>query len=286
MRFRHLARLAQQRHTTLGTSRPAEKTTIDDIFIETAVAGLAAAAACAVAVAVLGRLERRIPTIVAPVVAVVVCWPLAETPPARFLDSATWRYPRAVTTSLVIAVGIFGLAALGTRADQQRRRWLTMGVAAVALTAFLSIPETGILRLAPGPLTVVAAATLVLHRVPPFGPTAAMAVVAVVAGLAIVGGTSRPTSVLGVSCALALAATAAVMPAARAGRRFATSGPAGAVIAAVAVGRIASTTSSSAAAALLTTCSLAAAAVVVAGNHRRAGPRRVRSEQLEGPQRQ
>jgi len=258
---------------------------IDDPLTGPAVAGLATAGVCALALAVGSRLGHRWPTIVAPIVAVALCWPLAETPPTRFLNGDTWSYSAGVTAALALSMAAFGLAARQAR-DGDRRRWLTVATAAVAAGAFLCIPETGILRLAPAPLAVTAAAVLAVRRIRPFGPVAAVAAVAAVAWLALVGGTSRPTSLLGLSSGLALAAAATITPATAMGRRFGAAAPAGVTIASVAVARIAGTTPSSTVATLLTAAALAAVGAIGTAARPGIAPQREGSEQLEGPQRE
>lgn len=257
---------------------------IDDPFTGPAVAGLATAGVCALTLAVGSRLGRRWPTMAAPIVAVALCWPLAEAPPARFLNGDTWSYSTGVTAAVALGMTAFALAAREARNDD-RRRWLAAAAAAVAVGAFLCIPETGLLRLAPAPLTVAAAA-VATRRIRPIGPAAAVAAAAAVVWLALVGGTSRPTSLFGLSAGLALAAAATIVPATPIGGRFGAAAPLGVAIAAAGVARIAGTTQSSALAALLTTASLGAVGVAQAAARPGTAPLRMDSEQLEGPQRQ
>lgn len=267
-----------------GAEIPGGDIMIDDPLTGPAVAGLATAGICALALAVGSRLGRHWPTIAAPVVAVALCWPLAETPPTRFPIGDAWSYHTGVTAALTISLAAFGLAALEAR-DDVRRRWLAAAVAAVAAGAFLCIPETGVLSLTPGPLIVTAAAVLLVPRIRPIGPAAAVATVVAVTWLALAGGTSRPASVLGLSSGLALAAAAAIAPGTVLGRRFGTVVPLGVVMAAVVVARVAGTTPSSTAAALLAAASLAAVGAARAAARRAGALRPAGSEQLEGPQR-
>ena len=212
--------------------------------------------------ALCARLGGRLPTLAAPVLAVAVCWPLAELPPRRFLTGDDWHYPAAPVVTLLASLAAFAIAARSTRADLAHRTWANVSLAALTMGAFLCVPETGVLRLTPGPLVSAAAAVAATRRIQPLGPATVTAVAAVVTYLALIGAPSRPGCLFGVSCGIALAATATVAPATAVGRRFGPLVPSIAVGAALIGARLVGTMSSTSLAGAFAAASLLLAGTV------------------------
>lgn len=251
---------------------------IDDPLIATAIAGVISALACAALLAASTRLTPRLPTIAALAAAAAATAPLAEMPPSRFLRGEEWAYPAATVVALAAGLALFTVSAFQARLDNERSRWATVGLAALAMGAFVCIPETGLLRLAPGPLCVVALAA-VLGWAKPFDPLSTALLAALISWLGITGGTGRPTSLLGVACALALGSIAPSLPAPRLTRRRSATGPASAAGATVLGARVVGTIPSSAATLFITSVALLLAAAALLDG-------RASSEQLQGSERQ
>ena len=83
---------------------------------------------------------------------------------ARFLLGEDWAYPPATVVAVAAGLALFSVSAFRARGDDERGRWATVGLAALSMGAFLCIPETGLLRLAPGPLCVVALAAVLATK--------------------------------------------------------------------------------------------------------------------------
>ncbi|MEZ5408169.1 MAG: hypothetical protein R2761_09095 [Acidimicrobiales bacterium] len=251
---------------------------IDDPLIATAVAGVVSASACAALLAAAGRFAPQLPTIAVGVAAATVAVPLVDVPPSRFLNGEAWAYPAATVAGLGAGLALFAISAFRARCDPERRRWATVGLAALSMGAFLCIPETGLLRIVPGPLCVVALAAM-LGRARPFDPLSTALVAGLISWLGITGGTGRPSSVLGVACGLGLGAIGSAPPVIRVARRAGVVGLISVAAVIVLGARAAGTVSSSAAA-----LSMTWAAVLLGAASLAAG--RARSEELQSPQRQ
>ena len=183
-------------------------------------------------------------------------------------------YPSPTVVAVAAGLALFSVSAFRARGDDERGRWATVELAALSMGAFLCIPETGLLRLAPGPLCVVALAAM-LGWVKPFDPLSAAVLAVLITWLGIIGGTGRPSSLLGVACGLALGSIGSSLPAPRLPRRLSAMGPASAAGATVVGARVAGTVSSSAVALSMTSAALLlAAAAMLAG--------RASSEELQG----
>lgn len=225
------------------------------------------------------RLAPRLPTIAAVAAAATATVPLADMPPSRFLRGEAWTYPTLTIVALAAGLALFSVSAIRARRDDERSRLATVGLAALSMGAFVCIPETGLLRLAPGPLCVVALAA-VLGWVRPFDPLSTALLAALICWLGITGGTGRPSSLLGIACALALGSVGPSLPAPLwFARHPGFLGPASAAGATVLGARVVGTIPPSAVALPITSVALLLAAAVMLVD-------RTSSEELQGSERQ
>lgn len=113
---------------------------------------------------------------------------------------------------IVVPVAAVGIAAhrveVSRTADDAD---LTILLAAAAAGVFLAVPETGLLRLVPGPMIIAAVATLAGLTLP-FGRFSAVVLGTGLGWLAVIDGQTRPASIVGVAGCLAVVALSAMAP--------------------------------------------------------------------------
>ena len=174
------------------------------------------ATAAALALLVAGRwLPRRPPAapVVVPagpivVLAVAAGLPTADVNPRRYVESPAWAYPWWVAVVVAAVAVAVVVAAWRWRADAVRSPLVTVVLAAAVVGAYVTVPETDLLRLGPGPLLLVGGATC-LGVCRPLGPPGATGVVVAVLWLSAIDSVARPAALLGPTLALALGVIAA-----------------------------------------------------------------------------
>ncbi len=145
----------------------------------------------------------RIPTAVVCCAAIVAAVPQADFDIDRYGLRALTAHSAWMIAVLALAI----VVAIASAAHQWHglgsRTHLTVALAGFACGLFLYIPETDLLRIAPGPLVVVAVGVLLVD-LRPIDTLGLLAASAVLVWLSLVDGATRPGTVLATSAVLGL----------------------------------------------------------------------------------